>query len=74
MIHLCEIKFAGRKLTIDKKYAIELERKEKVFRQQTKTPKAVFLTMITTYGVKQNNYSRQLIQGEVTMDDLFQPG
>ncbi len=70
-INICEMKFANREFTIDKKYAAELVSREKVFREQTKTRKTIFLTMITTYGVKKNEYHDQLIQGEVTMDDLF---
>ncbi|MFT4022713.1 MAG: ATP-binding protein [Flavihumibacter sp.] len=72
VIHLCEIKFAGSKFAIDKKYAAALEQKEKVFREQTKTRKTIFLTMVTTYGVKKNDYARRLVQNEATMDDLFQ--
>lgn len=70
-INICEVKFATAQFAIDKKYAAELSSKEKVFREQTKTRKTVFLTMITTYGVKQNDYYDQLIQGEVVMDDFF---
>lgn len=29
------------------------------------------LTMITTYGILENMYSRQTVQNELTMDDLF---
>lgn len=70
-INICEMKFATGIFTIDKKYAAELESKEKVFKEQTKTRKTTFLTMITTYGVKQNDHYKNLIQGEVVMDDLF---
>lgn len=70
-INICEMKFAGSEFTIDKNYAAELENKQSVFRDQTKTKKNTFLTMITTYGVKQNEYYRRLIQAEVIMDDLF---
>ena len=71
IINLCEIKFASEEFTITKKYAAELESKEKLFRAQTKTRKSIFLTMITTYGVKQNEYYDQLVQDEMTMDDLY---
>ncbi len=70
-INICEIKFTNSRFIIDKKYAAELLSKEKVFKAQTKTKKTTFLTMVTTYGVKQNSYSDQLIQGEVVMNDLF---
>lgn len=30
--------------------------------------------MITTFGVKQNQYSLGLVDAELTMDDLFENG
>lgn len=70
-INICEMKFASGPFAIDKKYAVELENKEKIFGQQTRTKKNIFLTMITTFGVKKNNYYEQLVQDEVMMEDLF---
>ena len=35
-----------------------------------KTHKALHLTMITTYGVKEGKYSNR-VQSQVTLDDLF---
>ena len=56
---------------IDKEYAEKLRSKISTFKTVTKTRKAVFLTMNTTYGVEKNKYATQLVQNEVTMDDLF---
>jgi hypothetical protein len=56
---------------MSKRYASELETKLKVFRDNVKTKKTLFLTMITTYGVKRNDYYTNLVQNEVTMDALF---
>ena len=70
-IHLCEIKFAKGLFTIDKSYATELQAKEAIFQAQTKTKKNIFLTFISTNGVKKNRYYDQLVQNEVTMEDLF---
>lgn len=70
-INLCEMKFANAEFVIDKKYAMELETKEKVFMDQTKTKKNVFLTLVTTYGIKENDYSKVLVDAEVMMEDLF---
>ncbi|MES2109781.1 MAG: ATP-binding protein [Bacteroidota bacterium] len=69
-INLCEIKFATDAFEITKAYAKELENKIRVFKSQTKTRKSVFMTLMTTYGVKDNNYAG-LIQSEVNMDVLF---
>ena len=70
-INICEIKFSGEEYKIDKKYALELDHKVKAFERVTRTKKALFLTMITTYGVKQNEYFTGRVQAEVIMEDLF---
>lgn len=70
-IHVCEIKFSNGPFTIDKKYAMELERKIRVFREQTKTSKTLFLTFITPFGLNKNKYSSELVHCELTLDDFF---
>lgn len=70
-INVCEIKFSTSEFVIDKKYAAELENKLRVFRESTGTRKTLFLTMMTTYGVKKNNYYTGLVQNEIAMDALF---
>ena len=70
-INICEMKFAGEEFVIDKKYASELDLKIKVFKEKTKSKKTIFLTMITTYGVKQNIYYTGRIVSEVKMEELF---
>jgi len=70
VINLCEMKFSNADFRIDKKYEEDLRNKREVFLRNTKTRKAIHLTMITTYGIKQNEYSG-MVQSEVNMDDLF---
>lgn len=70
-INLCEIKFCHSKFTIDKDYALELRRKITVFREQTKTSKTIFLTIITPYGVQKNEYSTELVNQEIVLEDFF---
>ena len=41
-----------------------------IFREATKSKKALQLVMITTYGVRQNSHSG-IMQAQVRMDDLF---
>ena len=65
------MKFSNDEFTIDKKYASELDNKNTVFRNETKTKSNLFLTMITTYGTKKNEYYSSRVQAEVVMDDLF---
>jgi len=71
VINICEMKFSINNFTIDKKYAEDLRKKIDVFRQETKTRKSLFLTMITTYGLNKNSYSTSLVQNDLTMDVLF---
>jgi AAA+ ATPase superfamily predicted ATPase len=71
VINLCEMKFYTGPFTIDKKYGGEIAKKVDSFCGNTKTKKSVFATFITTYGVTPNAYSRQYVQNELTMDDLF---
>jgi AAA+ ATPase superfamily predicted ATPase len=71
VINLCEMKFSINPFTIEKKYAIELRNKIGVFRQETNARKSVFLTLITTFGLKTNEHSTGLVQNDLTMNDLF---
>lgn len=69
-INLCEIKFCEEEFEVTKEYAKDLERKKNVFRKITGTKKAIFLTLITPYGLKENNYS-SLVSQSLTLDALF---
>jgi hypothetical protein len=70
-INLCEMKFASDVFEVSKSYAKELDSKQKVFQSQTKTRKTLFLTMVTTYGVKNGTAYPGLIEQEITIDSLF---
>ena len=73
VINLCEMKFSINPFTIEKKYADELRNKIGIFKAETKTRKAVFMTLITTYGIAQNSNSLGLVQNDITMGALFEP-
>ncbi len=70
IINLCEMKYSTGEYEITKRYNDEMQERRELFRSQTKTRKALHLTMVTTYGVKENPYSG-MIQSQVIMDDLF---
>lgn len=70
-INLCEIKFYNSKFTINKAYAESITNKLNVFRSTTKTTKNIFLTMISSAGVKENKNKLQYIQNEIIADNLF---
>ena len=71
IINLCEAKFSINRFSIDKKYVADLRNKIGAFRSETKTRKSVFLCMITTHGVNQNENAIGLAQNQIVMDDLF---
>ncbi len=70
-MNICEMKFSTAEFIIDKSYAASLQQKMDVFRKVTRTRKTLFLTMITTHGVKENSYAARLLQRSLTMDVLF---
>ena len=70
-INICEIKFSQDQYAITKKYAENLRHKISSFRQTSRTKKTILLTMLTTYGLKQNKYVQQLVADYLNMDVLF---
>ncbi|GHT39366.1 ATPase [Bacteroidia bacterium] len=70
IINLCEMKYAADEFVITKSINDNLRKKRAAFMSETKTRKTVHTTMVTTYGVKHNEYWGN-IQSEVIMDDLF---
>lgn len=72
VIHLCEIKFYKEPYPIKSEYETKLRNRMALFRQQTKTTKALVNTFITTYGVA-NAIGHSIVDNELTMNDLFRP-
>jgi len=70
VINLCEIKYANAPYEITRAEDLALRSKLETFRRETKTRKALHLTMITTYGVKPGKYAG-IVQSEVSMDELL---
>jgi uncharacterized protein len=72
VINICEIKFSIDFFSITKAYSENLRNKLMAFRTETGTKKTLFLTMITTYGLKQNAHSQQLVNDSMDMSALFE--
>jgi hypothetical protein len=70
-INLCEMKFSDGEFAIDKHYAGELRHKRDTFRRITGSRKTLLVTMITTHGLRDNQYARELVDRSLTMDALF---
>jgi hypothetical protein len=71
IMNLCEIKYHADEYEITGKYEAALRQKRELFRKETRTKKALHITLITTYGVKRNEHFG-MVQSEVTMADLFE--
>ena len=69
-INICEMKFYNSPFEISKEYEKKLQEKLHIFAEETKTSKSLLLTLITSFGLKQNKHSN-IIQKQITMDDLF---
>lgn len=67
---ICEMKHASNVFKIDKDYANNLQNKLDAYREISKDKRALHLVMVTTKGIAHNAYYN-MIQSEVTMDDLF---
>ena len=70
IIHLCEMKFSSDEYTINKAYSKKLKDKRSAFRAETGTQKAAHTTLVTTYGLKRNEYSAEILF-QLKMNDLF---
>ena len=70
VINLVEIKFSITKYTITKAYDAKLKKKLEAFRQATKSKKALWTTMITSYGLKESPYKFNVTKS-LSLDDLF---
>ena len=64
------MKYSLSEFSINADYERELCNKKSAFIEATNTRKAGRLTMVTTYGVRQNSHSG-VVQSEITLEDLF---
>ena len=70
VINMCEIKFTSEDFTVDKNYyRVLLSRPERI-RELVSPKTSIQSTLITTYGLKRNEYSGAFTN-VITMDDLF---
>jgi hypothetical protein len=71
IINLCEIKFVNNEYQLTKKDYLNIKNKMYEFEKDSKTLKTLFITFITTFGLKPNEYSNELITNTITLKDLF---
>ena len=71
VINLCEIKYYNKPTRVTSAFADKLRIRNATFCAITKTKKAVFNTLITTFGTEKTDYISSEIQSEVDMKCLF---
>jgi hypothetical protein len=70
-INLCEIKFSEAEFVISKAYFENLQRKKEEFKKEMKVRKNVFVTFLTTFGVKENDNYIKIIYNQLSIGSLF---
>ena len=70
IVDICEMKFSQEPYVLSSDELERMQRRRRVFKEQTGTRKAVHLTMVVAPELKHNANAND-IQSEVTLDDLF---
>ncbi len=71
VINMCEMKFYNDEFVVDKKYDRVLANRINTLEKEVSSKMAIHSTLITTYGLKYNEYSGDFVK-VITMDDLFE--
>lgn len=71
VINLCEIKFVNNEYQLTKSDYVNIKNKLFEFEKETKSRKTKFITLITTFGLKTNEYSNEIITNTLTLKDIF---
>ena len=69
-VNLCEMKFYSSEVAVDQKENLKLRNRKDAFRQRYKVKGTVFLTLVTTFGLKYGAYSG-IYSNVLTLEDLF---
>lgn len=70
LINLCEIKYSQAPYTITKDEDMRIRNRVADFVAETGVRQGIIVTLITTYGLRQNPYS-SVAQSQLSLDDLF---
>ena len=69
-INMCEIKFYSDDFIVTKEYFRTIQRRIEMLRTKISPKMSIYSTLITTYGLKRNEYSSAFIK-TITFEDLF---
>ena len=70
VINMCELKFYSGYFEVDKEYYITLLNRENILREIISPKTSIRSTLITTFGLKRNEYS-SVFSNVIVIDDLF---
>ena len=69
-VNMCEIKFYSDDFVVSKDYYRTILRRIEMLSEKLSSKMSVYSTLITTYGLKKNEYSGAFVK-TITFDDLF---
>ena len=69
-VNMCEIKFYSDDFSVSKEYYRTIQRRIELLQTKLSPKISVYSTLITTYGLKRNEYSGAFIK-TINFDDLF---
>lgn len=70
IVNMCEIKFYGNDFSVNKEYYKTLMNRQILLAKELSPKLIIHNTLITTYGLKYNEYSG-IFDNVITLDDLF---
>ena len=70
VVNMCEMKYWGDDFVVDKDYYRVLLRRKEILAESLSGKVSVHCTLITTFGLKKNEYS-SIFTDTVTINDLF---
>lgn len=70
VINMCEIKYYSGPFKVGKEYYAKILRRQSVLSEMVSSKKAIHSTLITTFGLVDNEYSSAFIK-TISLDDLF---
>ena len=70
VINMCEIKYYGGEFKVNKDYYLKLLKRQTILAENVSPKVAIHSTLITTFGLTQNEYSGAFTN-VIVLDDLF---
>jgi AAA+ ATPase superfamily predicted ATPase len=70
-VTLCEIKYTEKPFKITGSYKKEIDNKQLIYKEQTRTKKQILWCFIANSGLAEKKYSKDLVNNVVILEDLF---